>query len=68
MTFRRHPRPPHELRIITSVTLVAFGALAQSQTDFSSIEVKASHVAKIFICVTGSADIGVSVGPDGILM
>src|SRR5882724_6672399 len=58
-----------KLRIITSVTLVAFGALAQSQTDFSSIEVKASHVAKNIYMLTGSGgNIGVSVGPDGILI
>jgi glyoxylase-like metal-dependent hydrolase (beta-lactamase superfamily II) len=43
--------------------------VALAQQDFSSVEVKATHVAKNIYMLTGAGgNIGVSVGPDGILI
>jgi len=58
-----------KLRIITSVTLVAFVLSRNRRLTFHPIEVKASHVAKNIYCLPASGgNIGVSVGPDGILI
>src|SRR4026209_1290629 len=42
---------------------------ARSQQDFSKVELKATHVAGNIYMLTGSGgNIGVSVGPDGVLI
>src|SRR5215510_8153819 len=49
--------------------LFAFVACLRAQQDFSSVEVKATHVAGNIYMLTGAGgNIGVSVGPDGILI
>lgn len=51
------------------VFLFALASLAQVQTDFAKVEIKAIHVADNIYMLTGSGgNIGVSVGPDGILI
>ena len=58
-----------KLKLITAVTLISVGTTAQSQPDFSSIEVKAIHVSKnIYMLMGSGGNIGVSVGSDGILI
>ena len=56
----------------TSMTLlVAVLALASAhaQQDFSKVEIKTVHVAKnIYMLQGAGGNIGVSVGPDGILI
>ncbi len=54
---------------IFAAGLFLFAMLAQAQQDFSNVEVKAIHVAGNIYMLTGSGgNIGVSVGPDGILI
>lgn len=50
--------------------LTAFlGMAAHAQQDFSKVEIKATHIAKNVYMLEGSGgNIGVSVGPDGILI
>jgi len=55
--------------LLIAPLLFAFANPAQSQTDFSSVQVKATQVAGNIYMLTGSGgNIGVSVGPDGILI
>src|SRR5262245_22691732 len=50
-------------------TVLAAATFAPAQQDFSKVEVKATHVAGNIYMLTGSGgNIGVSVGPDGILI
>jgi len=59
-----------KIRLLLSlaVALVALNAFAQ-QRDFSKVEIKATPVAKNIYMLEGSGgNIGVSVGPDGILI
>src|ERR1051325_9312066 len=54
---------------ILSLILLALTPLVRAQQDFSKVEVKATHVAGNIYMLTGSGgNIGVSVGPDGILI
>ena len=54
---------------LLSSILFAMASLASAQQDFSKVEVKATHVAGNIYMLTGSGgNIGVSVGPDGILI
>src|SRR5437868_1915603 len=58
-------------KTILTVALLAFLAFAhaQQQQDFSKVEIKATHVAGNVYMLTGAGgNIGVSVGPDGILI
>ncbi|HEY0549883.1 MAG TPA: MBL fold metallo-hydrolase [Verrucomicrobiae bacterium] len=49
--------------------VLALATPAHAQQDFSKVEVKATHVAGNIYMLTGSGgNIGVSVGPDGILI
>jgi cyclase len=49
--------------------LLSLATLARAQQDFSKVEIKATHVAGNVYVLTGSGgNIGVSVGPDGILI
>jgi cyclase len=49
--------------------LLAWTLAATAQQDFSNVEVKATHLAGSIYMLTGSGgNIGVSVGPDGILI
>src|ERR1051325_8847759 len=54
--------------LLTTIVLSAPIAIV-AQQDFSSVEIKAIHVAKNIYMLEGSGgNIGVSVGPDGILI
>jgi glyoxylase-like metal-dependent hydrolase (beta-lactamase superfamily II) len=54
---------------ILAAVVLALVTLARAQQDFSKVEVKATHVAGNIYMLTGSGgNIGVSVGPDGILI
>ena len=56
-------------RILLSAALLAVATFASAQQDFSKVEVKATHVGGNIYMLTGSGgNIGVSVGPDGILI
>ena len=56
-------------RILLGSILLAAATFASGQQDFSKVEVKATHVAGNIYMLTGSGgNIGVSVGPDGILI
>ncbi len=56
-------------RILPGSILLAAATFASAQQDFSKVEVKATHVAGNIHMLTGSGgNIGVSVGPDGILI
>ena len=49
--------------------MLAWSMLTSAQQDFSQVEIKATHVAGNIYMLTGSGgNIGVSVGPDGILI
>src|SRR5881296_3268260 len=49
--------------------LLALASLAHAQQDFSKVEIKTVHVAKnIYMLQGASGNIGVSVGPDGLLI
>src|SRR5437870_10194083 len=49
--------------------IFALALAAEAQQDFSTVEVKSTHVAGNIYMLTGSGgNIGVSVGPDGILI
>jgi cyclase len=51
------------------VALLAFGALAAAQDDFSKVEIKATKVSgNIYMLEGAGGNIGVSVGEDGILI
>ena len=53
----------------TILALLALATLARAQQDFSKVEIKATHVASNIYMLTGAGgNIGVSVGPDGILI
>ncbi len=55
--------------LILLAVLLAFGIAPQAQQDFSTVEVKAIHVADNIYMLTGAGgNIGVSVGSDGILI
>ena len=52
-----------------TAAVLALATLASAQQDFSNVEIKATHVAGNVYMLTGSGgNIGVSVGPDGILI
>jgi cyclase len=54
---------------IRCVLFLAIAAIAQAQQDFSNVEIKAIPVAKnIYMLQGAGGNIGVSVGPDGILI
>src|SRR6476469_2698012 len=54
---------------LTLITLLSLATLTRAQQDFSKVEIKATHVAGNVYMLTGSGgNIGVSVGPDGILI
>src|SRR5436190_6171478 len=56
-------------KLLLSTILLALVTLARAQQDFSKVEVKATHVAGNIYMLTGAGgNIGVSVGPDGILI
>jgi cyclase len=56
-------------RLLISAVLVSIAATAFAQQDFSTVEIKAIHVAKnIYMLQGAGGNIGVSVGPDGILI
>ncbi len=58
-----------KIQFITVVLWFAFGLPARAQQDFSAVEVKATHVAGHIYMLTGAGgNIGVSAGPDGILI
>src|SRR5258705_7856459 len=49
--------------------LLALATFAHAQQDFSKVQIKATHVAKnIYMLEGAGGNIGVSVGPDGILI
>ncbi len=53
----------------TLCILLATARLAVAQTDFSKVEIKTTHVAGNIYMLEGSGgNIGVSVGPDGVLI
>jgi glyoxylase-like metal-dependent hydrolase (beta-lactamase superfamily II) len=55
--------------LCTGAIVLLFAAASHAQQDFSKVEVKATHVAGNVYMLTGSGgNIGVSVGPDGILI
>lgn len=56
-------------RIAIAAMMASFSFLAGAWQDFAKVEVKAVHVAANVYMLTGSGgNIGVSVGPDGILI
>lgn len=56
-------------RILLSSILLVAAPFASAQQDFSKVEIKATHVAGNIYMLTGSGgNIGVSAGPDGILI
>src|SRR5712671_774963 len=56
-------------KLCLTTVLLALATLTRAQQDFSKVEVKATHVAGNIYMLTGSGgNIGVSVGPDGILI
>ena len=58
-----------KLRLLLAALLLALAPITRAQQDFSKVEVKATHVAGNVYMLTGSGgNIGVSVGPDGILI
>ena len=55
--------------LILTAILLTLATSVRAQQDFSKVEVKATHVAGNIYMLTGSGgNIGVSVGPDGILI
>src|ERR1051326_5378602 len=67
-TQKNSPNPMKRKLIIISFC-TALAALVVAQQDFSKVEVKSTHVAGNVYMLTGSGgNIGVSVGPDGILI
>src|SRR6476620_3390374 len=49
--------------------LLAAAPFASGQQDFSTVEVKSTHVAgNVYMLIGAGGNIGVSVGPDGILI
>src|SRR5438046_7005093 len=55
--------------ILSPLLAVQLGAVVHAQQDFSTVEVKAIHVAGNIYMLTGAGgNIGVSVGSDGILI
>ena len=58
-------KPP----IVLSAVLLSIATLALAQQDFSKVEIKTIHVAKnIYMLQGAGGNIGVSVGPDGLLI
>src|SRR5437773_2283819 len=56
-------------KTLVTAVLLSLAAIAQAQQDFSTVEIKAIHVAKnIYMLQGAGGNIGVSVGPDGILI
>ena len=54
---------------ILAIAVLALATFARAQQDFSNVEIKATHVAGNIYMLTGSGgNIGVSAGPDGILI
>ena len=54
--------------LLTAV-LLSLATFARAQQDFSAVEIKAVHVAKnIYMLQGAGGNIGVSVGPDGLLI
>jgi cyclase len=56
-------------RLLFVTAVFAFAAFTHGQQDFSNVEIKATHVAgKIYMLTGAGGNIGVSAGPDGILI
>ena len=56
-------------RFLSATAVFALAAFAHGQQDFSNVEIKATHVAgKIYMLTGAGGNIGVSAGPDGILI
>jgi glyoxylase-like metal-dependent hydrolase (beta-lactamase superfamily II) len=56
-------------RLLFATAVFAFVAFTHGQQDFSNVEIKATHVAgKIYMLTGAGGNIGVSAGPDGILI
>ena len=54
------------LFVATAILLAGFGIAAQ---DFDDVEIKATHVAgSVWVLEGAGGNIGVSVGPDGVLL
>jgi glyoxylase-like metal-dependent hydrolase (beta-lactamase superfamily II) len=60
----------HKLSLILAIAVLSLGGLHQAQAqDFSKVEIKATKVAGNVYMLEGSGgNIGVSIGPDGILI
>ena len=57
------------IRLTFISALLAFSVRAPAGEDFSKVEIKATHVAGNIYMLSGSGgNIGVSAGPDGILL
>ena len=57
------------MKFLTTLLFTALCFAIQAQQDFSNVEIKAIHVAKnIYMLQGAGGNIGVSVGPDGILI
>src|SRR3989475_1660602 len=55
--------------ILLTAVLLSVATLALAQQDFSKVEIKTIHVAKnIYMLQGAGGNIGVSVGPDGLLI
>src|SRR4026208_1070732 len=59
----------HKTILLAGTLWLLFALTACAQQDFSAVAVKATHVAKnIYMLEGAGGNIGVSVGPDGILI
>ena len=58
-----------KIKISLHAILLSFAVSVSAQQDFSKVEIKATHVSGNIYMLTGSGgNIGVSIGPDGILI
>ncbi|HUR45859.1 MAG TPA: MBL fold metallo-hydrolase [Candidatus Saccharimonadales bacterium] len=56
-------------KLFCTIAVLLVAAMASAQQDFSRVEIKTIHVAKnIYMLQGAGGNIGVSVGPDGILI
>ena len=59
----------HRISFIVAISLLGFGHDAAGQRDYSKVTVKSTHLAGAVHMLEGSGGhIGVSAGPDGILI
>ncbi|HUS37754.1 MAG TPA: MBL fold metallo-hydrolase [Verrucomicrobiae bacterium] len=57
------------MKLLSTLILTGLFVVIHAQQDFSTVEIKAIHVAKnIYMLQGAGGNIGVSVGPDGILI